>query len=51
MEPLKNPENDRVVKQLRAPPHRPLSKNLIWPPNSKSFFFFVKYKFYRILLL
>ena len=30
MEPLKDPLNNRVVKSLPPPPHRPLSSSLIF---------------------
>lgn len=31
MEPLCNPEKDRQVKRLKAPPHKPLSNELLFP--------------------
>lgn len=38
MEPLCDPLNDRFMKTVRAPPHRPLSRNLMWPnKNSGNF--------------
>ena len=36
MEPLPDPTNDRVVKTVKAPPHKSLSENLIWPERNKS---------------
>jgi len=36
MEPLSDPCNDRQVKTVRPPPHKPLSKNLIWPAHLKN---------------
>lgn len=36
MEPLTDPTNDRRVKTVRPPPHKPLSKNLIWPAHLKN---------------
>jgi hypothetical protein len=35
MLPLSDPNNDRVVKTVRAPPHRPLDKHLFWPQQLK----------------
>ena len=35
MKPLLDPNNDRFVKSVKLPPHRPLDKNLIWPPEMK----------------
>lgn len=31
MEPLLDPENDRVVKDVIAPPHRPISTEILYP--------------------
>lgn len=36
MDPLKDPSNDRQVKTLKPPPHRPLSRNLMFPDKLKS---------------
>lgn len=36
MEPLSDPKNDRQVKSLKPPPHKPLDKALIWPEKLKS---------------
>ena len=36
MDVLKDPANDRSVKTLKPPPHRPLSKNLMFPDKLKS---------------
>lgn len=30
MDPLSDPVGDRTVKDVRPPPHRPLSKELMW---------------------
>ena len=35
MEPLCDPVNDRMVKNITPPPHRPLSKALIYPAALK----------------
>ena len=35
MEPLSDPYNDRVIKKLRPPPHKPISQCLLYPDNSK----------------
>ncbi|EGR29243.1 ser thr protein phosphatase family protein, putative [Ichthyophthirius multifiliis] len=34
MEPLSDPVNDRSVKTVRPPPHKPLSQNLMWPTKN-----------------
>ena len=39
MDPLCDPNNDRAVKSVKPPPHRPLAKNLIWPNNKCEYFF------------
>ncbi len=31
MEPLLDPCNDRVMKNVKAPPHRPLNPQLMYP--------------------
>ena len=36
MDPLKDPANDRAVKTLKPPPHKPLAKNLMFPDKLKS---------------
>ena len=36
MDLLKDPVNDRMVKTLKPPPHRPLSRNLMFPDKLKS---------------
>jgi len=36
MEPLIDPLNNRKVKTVRLPPHKPLSKELIWPTGQKN---------------
>ncbi|KAL4427037.1 hypothetical protein ABPG74_000992 [Tetrahymena malaccensis] len=35
MELLNDPQNDRKVKNVKPPPHRPLSKELMWGKNGK----------------
>ena len=35
MEPLCDPCKDREVKSVKAPPHRPLSRKLMWPDAKK----------------
>jgi len=34
MKPLSDPKNDRVVKSVKPPPHKPLSSELLWDNNS-----------------
>ena len=34
MEPLKDPKGDRMVKDIKPPPHRPLSDQLLFPGKS-----------------
>lgn len=34
MEPLSDPKNNRPVKDVKPPPHKPLSENLIWPKGN-----------------
>lgn len=36
MDTLQDPANDRQVKTLKPPPHRPLSKNLMFPDRLRS---------------
>ena len=36
MESLPDPLKDRQVKNLKAPPHKPLDKLLLWPEKLKS---------------
>lgn len=31
MEPLADPENDRAIKEIIPPPHRPISDDLLYP--------------------
>ena len=38
MELLLDPLKDRVVKNFKAPPHRPLDKSFIWPEKLKGIF-------------
>ena len=33
MEPLCDPNGDRKIKDLPAPPHRPLGEDLLYPPT------------------
>ena len=35
MEPLKDATEDRVIKDVQAPPHRPLSDDLLYPNKCK----------------
>ncbi len=35
MEVLSDPINDRVIKQIKPPPHKPLSSHLMFPENQK----------------
>lgn len=30
METLPDPKNDRVVKSVKSPPHKPLSAEMLW---------------------
>lgn len=45
MEPLADPDNDRAMKDIVPPPHKPLSEELLYPNKSKSF---LKSKFMQI---
>ena len=36
MESLVDPLNDRAVKTVKAPPHRPLSVEIMYPNQSNS---------------
>ena len=36
MEPLTDPYSDRVIKTHPAPPHKPVSHDLLFPPYLKS---------------
>ena len=36
MEPLVDAKNDRVVKTVKPPPHKPLARNLMYPDKNKS---------------
>lgn len=38
MESLCDPLKDRMVKQVRAPPHRPLESKLMFPDKFKRIF-------------
>ena len=33
MDPLSDPLKDRVIKTLKPPPHRPISKQMLFPEN------------------
>jgi serine/threonine-protein phosphatase 2B catalytic subunit len=35
MDLLKDPANDRIVKTLKAPPHKPLDRKLLYPDKLK----------------
>ena len=35
MEPLKDPENDRVMKDIVPPPHKPISDEVLYPNKGK----------------
>lgn len=35
MEPLPDPLDDRVMKDVLPPPHKPLARNLLFPKNGK----------------
>lgn len=39
MDPLIDPCNNRRVKTVRPPPHKPLSKELMWPSHLKSIYY------------
>jgi len=41
MEYLPDPINDRVIKQVKPPPNRPLGSHFIFPENNKGFFYFI----------
>lgn len=34
METLLDPLNDRIVKSVKPPPHKPLARNLMYPDSS-----------------
>jgi serine/threonine-protein phosphatase 2B catalytic subunit len=36
MDSLSDPTKDRVVKSVKAPPHKPLARALIWPDKNKN---------------
>lgn len=38
MDSLKDPNNDRQVKTHKAPPHKPLSYELMFPDKLKSMY-------------
>lgn len=42
MEPLSDPKKDRVVNNLKAPPHKHLDRNLLWPEKIKCKQYFLK---------
>ena len=35
MEPLKDPNGDRIVKTLKAPPYMPLTSSILWDKKDK----------------
>ena len=39
MDSLSDPKGDRIVKNVKAPPHRPLSTNLMFPDKLKGIFY------------
>ena len=51
MQPLSDPNNDRAIKTVRPPPHRPLDKNLFFPPGLKGIYnnFWFSYKIFLFL--
>lgn len=36
MEPLKDAAEDRAIKDVQAPPHKPLSDDLLYPNKCKN---------------
>lgn len=42
MDILSDPKGDRIVKSVKAPPHRPLATNLMFPDKLKSILIFEK---------
>ena len=36
MQPLLDPLNDRIIKQVKPPPHKPLNTELFYPEKLKS---------------
>ena len=44
MEPLLDPMNDRVIKSVQPPPHRPLTHKLMYPDDGK------KRRFFHIII-
>lgn len=37
MEPLLDAENDRVMRDIQPPPHRPLSDELLYPVKGSEY--------------
>jgi serine/threonine-protein phosphatase 2B catalytic subunit len=37
MDSLKDPSNDRIVKTLKPPPHKPLDRKIMFPDKFKGF--------------
>lgn len=35
MKPLQDPKNDRMVKNVKPPVHKPLTSELLWDNNSQ----------------
>ena len=40
MEPLCDPDNDRVMKDIVPPPHRPLADDLLYPNKCTPLFLY-----------
>lgn len=38
MEPLKDPEQDRALKEIVPPPHKPITDILLYPNKGKLLF-------------
>lgn len=36
MEPLADPDNDRAMKDIVPPPHKPLAEDLLYPNKCKT---------------
>lgn len=45
MEPLTDPIKDRVVKTIKPPPHRPLTREQMFPEKLKCFLIYPFFSF------
>lgn len=42
MDPLCDPDNDRAMKEIVPPPHRPLAEDLLYPNKCMLFLFLLQ---------